>query len=213
MKVAIVYCFPTVDPSKYVPAAKKFVSSYLEFPGGAHRHELHVVINDQRPVSLPHVRDIFKPLDPAFHSHSNWGKDLGAFILAAQTIDCDLMICAGSHVNFWKPGWLDTVCSSFSTIGPAVYGTWAFQEPMPHIRTTFFWLPPELLATYPHLESESDRYGFEHGPNSICLWSRKLGFEPFQITWQGAYSMKHWHAITLDEGLALDQHTQRHHGK
>ncbi len=211
MRVALVYVFPAVDPSKYCPAAQKFVQSYMDHPPGVTDHELHVIVNGV--ASIKEAVRWFYPLSPVFHSHNNWAKDLGAFYLASQGIPCDLMVCCGAHVNFWRAGWLDVIVNSYVAIGPGVYGTWAFQEPTPHIRTTFFWLPPELLASYPHLQSESDRYGFEHGPESIALWTRKQGFEPWQITWGGAYPLKHWHAIELHEALARDQHTERHHGE
>lgn len=206
------YCFPTIDPAKYVPAAKKFVSSYLQFPGSLVEPELHVVVNDGKP-SYESVTSPFKPLSPKFHWYDNWAKDLGAFMHAAQIIECDLLVCCGAHVNFWKPGWLDVITRAYSTLGPAVYGAWGFQEPIQHLRTTFFWTAPKILASYPWLKSDSDRYGMEHGPDNIALWSRKQGFEPYQITWTGAYSMKHWHALSLEDGLALDQHSARHHGR
>lgn len=148
-----------------------------------------------------------------FHYRNNFGKDLGAFLYAAQNIECDLLVCMGAHINFWKPGWLDVINRSYEQIGPGVYGAWGFQEPIPHLRTTLFWCPPQILASYPWLKTDSDRYGMEHGPENISLWSQKQGFEPYQITWLGAYSKKYWHAIPINEGLALDQHTERHFGK
>jgi len=213
VKVALVYVFPTVTPDKYIPAARKFVDSYTRHPPGSQDHDLHVIVNGEQAVNMDAVRRVFDPLAPEFSFHNNWAKDLGAFIVAAESFPCDLLICAGAHVNFWASGWLDVMTRSYAAIGPAVYGAWAFQEPTPHIRTTLFWCPPELLASYPYLKSDSDRYSFEHGPNSIALWSRKKGFEPFQVTWRGAYSMKHWHAIELQEALARDQHTATHQGE
>ncbi len=212
MRIALIYVFPTVDNSKYIPAARKFVDSYVRHPPGVQDHELHVIINGEQSVNMEAVKRIFDPLAPQFSYHNNWAKDLGAFVVSAQALPCDLLICCGAHVNFWAPGWLDVIARSYAEIGPAVYGAWAFQEPAPHIRTTFWWTAPEILATYPHL-TEADRYSFEHGPKSIALWSRKMGFEPFQVTWRGAYSMKHWHAIDLNEALARDQHTLRDFGE
>jgi hypothetical protein len=212
MRTALIYVFPALDPLKYIPAAKKFVSSYIQHPPGVQDHELHVIVNGDPSMPMPALQRLFAPLVPQFHRHNNWAKDLGAFMLAAQNIACDLLVCMGAHVNFWKAGWLDVITQSFSAIGPAVYAAWAFQEPLPHLRTTFWWCAPEILASYPHL-TESDRYSFEHGPKSIALWSRKMGFEPFQITWNGAYSMPHWHALPLQEALARDQHSLRDFGE
>lgn len=211
MQVSLVYVFPNLQPETYVPAARKFVRSYQQTPPGREKHDLHVIINGD-PQDSPH-RAIFGELPCEFHHHNNWGKDIGAFFLASQAINCDLMIFMGSHVNFHIPGWLDIVVGSYTRGGPGVYGAFAFDVPLPHIRTTFFWTAPELLASYPHLKSEHDRYFFEHGPQSIALWSRKLGFEPWQVTLHGCFPLKHWHPVTLAETLALDQHTLRHLGR
>lgn len=213
MKTALVYVFPTAEPPKYINAACKFLNSYLENPGSADTPELHVIVNGDCSMCVNTLKQIFNSVPVNFHYRDNWGKDLGAFLYAAQYIECDLLVCMGSHVNFWKPGWLDVITRSYANIGPAVYGAWGFQEPEPHLRTTFFWCPPSLLTAYPWLKTEADRYGMEHGPENIALWGRKQGFEPYQITWDGAFSMKHWHALRIDEGLALDQHTERHFGK
>lgn len=208
MRVAIAYVFPNLQPEIYVPAARRFVASYLSCPGSpTESPELHVIVNGES-AAFEH-RMIFEAVNPIYHRHNNWAKDLGAFLLASQAIECDLLVCMGSHVNFWLPGWLDVVVGSFVRGGPGVYGAWAFHVPLPHIRTTFFWTAPELLASYPHLKSESDRYAFEHGRQNISLWSQKMGFEPWQVTWGGCYPMKHWHPVTLEESLALDQHTKR----
>lgn len=207
MRLALVYVFPNLDPGKYCPLARQYVTSYLDHPPGQSDHEIHIVVNGERLDR--HLEQLFDPLPVIFHQHNNWAKDLGAFLLAANSIDCDLLVLCGSHVNFHRDGWLAMIEQAFERFGPAVGAAWASQVPNPHLRTTLFWCSPELLRSYPHLKSDGDRYFFEHGQDSIALWSRRMGFEPYQLTWSGMFAMKDWHPVTLQETLALDQHTKR----
>ena len=189
----------------YAPMARRFVDTYMENPPGAADHELHVCINGGIPIG-DWCRELFNPLAPNFFQHNNYGKDIGAYQVAADIIDCDLMVCLGAPVHFHKPGWLDRILMSYVENGPAVYSSWGFHQPRPHLRTTAFWLPPELLNAYPYRVGDRERYQFEHGGESITLWSQKQGFEPLQVTWRGVYPMASWHPVTRDESLMVDQH-------
>jgi hypothetical protein len=53
---------------------------------------------------------------------------------------------------------------------------------------------------------DGDRYGFEHGPNNIALWSRKQGFEPHMVTWDGTYNLDAWQPVSREKSLMVDQH-------
>ena len=208
--IALCYVYPNVLPGKYQPLARQFARTYLEHPPGITDHEIYVVVNGFPDNT---AQRLFEPLPVKLLFHNNWAKDLGAFFTAAKSISCDLLVMCGSHVNFWKTGWLDQIASAFMRYGPAVAGTFAMQVPEPHIRTTFWWTSPEILLSYPFLEDGSHRYHFEHGKESIALWSEQRGFAPYQLTWQGAFAREHWHPATLEEGLVRDQHTMRDFGK
>lgn len=211
MKVSLVYVFPTADHQKYIPAARDFTASYVNNPPGLTDHDLHVIVNGEKAANMAEVRKIFEPLTPSFHAHNNYAKDLGAFLFAAHATGADLLVCLGAHIRFICPLWLDSIVHAYGIVGPCVMGPWAFHVPEIHIRTTFFCIPAEMLLSYPY--DFSDRYGFEHGRNSITLWSQRKGFEPWQITRNGLYSMKHFHPITRDETLAWDQHCDRDLGQ
>lgn len=208
MKIAIVYIHPTAHAYTYVPLAKRFVKTYMECPPGSTDHELHVAINGSVPIG-DWCRSLFKPLAPGFFAHNNYGKDIGAYQSAADLIPCDLMVCLGAPVHFHKPGWLDRIVQAYMENGPAVYAPWGFHQPLPHLRTTAFWCPPEFLSSYPHRVSDRERYQFEHGLDSITLWTQKLGFEPLQVTWRGVFGMENWHHCTRDESLFIDQHMEK----
>jgi hypothetical protein len=209
MKVAIIYVHPTTLARTYQPLARRFVGSYMEAPPGQSDHELYVAINGGIAIGQ-WCSDLFSPLAPRFFAHNNYGKDIGAYQAAADLIDCDLLVCLGSHCHFHRAGWLDRMIGAYIENGPALYGCWGFLHPSAHIRTTAFWLPPWLLLAYPRqVGSNPERYGFEHGPESITLWSQQQGFEPLMVTWKGTYTMKSWEPINWRESLVIDQHIDR----
>ena len=208
MKVALIYIFPTAKAATYVPLARRFVDSYLENPPGETEHEIHVAINGGIAIG-DWCQQLFSPLPCQFFQHNNYGKDLGAYMVAADTIECDLMVCLGSPIHFHRPGWLDRIAMAYAENGPAVYGPWGFPVPAPHLRTTAFWLPPELLLAYPHKVGDKERYSFEHGTDSITLWSQKMGLEPLMVTWAGTYQMSAWHKVSWNDSLLIDQHMDR----
>lgn len=208
MKIALVYIHPTVKAPTYGPLAQRFVSTYMENPPGVADHELYICINGSIPMGDWNHK-LFNPLAPHFFQHNNHGQDIGAYQFAADFIDCDLMVCLGAPVYFHKPGWLDRIVMAYEENGPAVYSPWGFHTPLPHLRTTAFWCPPELLNAYPTRVSDQERYAFEHSEKSFTLWSQKQGFEPLMVTWRGVYSMPAWKPVTWDESLIIDQHMHR----
>lgn len=208
MKVAVVYVMPLVNVGTYVPMAKRFMETYRYNPPGKTKHDVYVVINGESPLDS-YARSQFTGFPCQFLEHNNYGKDIGAYLAAADRVDCDLMLCLGTPVHFHKPGWLDRIHDTYLDHGPAMYGPWGFQQPMPHLRTTVFWLPPELLLAYPHMVDGRSRYAFEHSPTSMTLWSQKQGLEPKMVTWKEVLPMKDWGAISKDESLMVDQHMQR----
>ena len=192
----------------YGPLAQRWASSYIQNPPGNTDHELFVVINGGSDHG-PYQDRLFAPLAPNYLYHSNWAKDLGAFQMAAEVVPCDLLVCMGSHIHFHRPGWLDLIAQAYEENGPSVYGAWAFHMPRPHLRTTCFWLPPELFRAYPYVITDQTRYAFEHGPQSITLWAKSQGFEPMQVTRHGVFQMDAWHHVDVEETLFLDQHLDR----
>lgn len=196
-----------LNVAKYGPAAKQFSESYMANPPGEADHEIIVCLNGGNGVG-PYQRKLFEPLPVTFIEHNNWGKDLGAFQMAAESIPCDLIIFMGSHVNFYRPLWLDRIVQAYEENGPALYGAWAFHQPATHIRTTFFWCPPELFRAYPVQISDRDRYAAEHGGNSITLWAKRTGFETLMVTFDAILRPEQWRHAGPPECLALDQHTQ-----
>lgn len=191
----------------YEPLARRFADSYRMFSPGSEPHEV-CVIGNGGPVTAPQ-RHLFDGLPVSFHQHDNRGRDLGAFQLAAETIPCDLMVCFGSPIHFWRAGWLDRIVDVFLREGPAMFGPWGFYQPAPHLRTTCFWLPPELLRAYPFWIGDHLRYEAEHGKNSLTAFTRNSGFPTIQVTWSKVLDGGNWENVTREDSLFLDQHCDK----
>lgn len=207
MVVAICYVMPRILLRKYIPAARQFVSSYQQHPPGGTPHDLYVIINGDQPNKDD--ERLFKPLPVKFLSHDNFGKDIGAFQMAARTVQADLIVFCGSHVHFRRGGWLDIMVNAFERNGPGIYGAYAFHQPAIHIRTTCFWMPPDLLNLYPFAVDNGRRYEFEHGATGIAKWTIESGFTAWMVTWTGTFAPNDWRHVENQEALILDQHSDR----
>jgi hypothetical protein len=207
VRVALCYVCPTILLDTYVPLAIRFARSYMDFPPGAFPHDLHVVTNG--PPPSPRLKGVFRPLPVTFHEHNNFAKDLGAYQLVAHTVDCDLLLCLGSHIHFPRGGWLDRLMDVYLQLGPGLYGCWGFDAPAPHIRTTCFFCPPALIRTYPHL-TDDGRYEFEHGrEKSILKWAITNGLPAVMVTWRRVGIYPDFFHVPSGENLLLDQHCDR----
>lgn len=207
VQIALAYVFPMINLPKWEPLARRFVKSYFDHPPGDTAHQIHVLANGL--AIDPARKKIFDSLPCAFHTCSNQGMDIGAYQWAADHIPCDLLLCFGTPVHFRKAGWLDLIASTFLEHGPNLYGAWGFHAPKMHIRTTAFWLPPQILKAYPVYVGDSQRYAFEHGDGSITRFAIDAGLNALQVTWTGVFPPSGWHHTPLEESLLLDQHTDR----
>ncbi|HNR70413.1 MAG TPA: hypothetical protein PKJ00_03415 [Verrucomicrobiota bacterium] len=210
MKIALVYVYPAVMPQIYRPLAQRFAASYMKFPPGATDHELFMVVNGGMPSNQKHYEHLLAPLPVQVHYHDNSGKDIGAFqMMAAELHNYDLMVCIGSPVQCRKAGWLDRMVMAYEDYGPGLYGAYGFHQPLPHIRTTVFWLPPALMNAYGTHVTNQYRYEFEHGTKSIFYFTKQKGFVTRVVTWDGCYGEDEWRPLYPHECLFTDQHMER----
>lgn len=211
MKIAVVYIYTMIDTRKYFPLAMRFANTWREHPPGC-EYELYVVGNG---MTIPDIyRTPFLEIPNCkFYSHDNTGWDIGAYQLAAEAIPCDLLVCLGSPVHFHRAGWLDRMAQAYIDNGPGLYGCWAYLSPNWHVRTTVFWLPPDVLNSYPVKvgSTRRDRYEFEHGSGSLTRHVLSAGMGCYMVTWKGVFPFSEWgeHGPTWEESLVLDQHTYR----
>jgi hypothetical protein len=204
MRVAVVYVFPMVNQRVYFPLAQRFCDTWRKHPG----HSLHVLCNGGNPG--PMDQRPFAGLTQSFHTCSNVGWDIGAFQWACESIPCDLLVCLGAPVHFYRSGWLDKMVDAYLEYGPGLYGCAAYLSPNWHVRTTSFAMPPELLSSYPYEigSTRASRYFFEHGSGSFTRHVLELGFPCVMVTWKGCFPFDQWrdHAPNRDEILVRDQH-------
>lgn len=199
MKLAIVYIMPLCAGERYFDYALRFLASYHANPPGLD-HETVIVLNGGQCNSeitclfstLPNVR---------FIEHDNSGYDIGGFQCAARSVPCGLMLFLGVSTYFKGSGWLARVLDSYAKHGPALYGVMGNRgdknaNVYPHIRTTGFWLPPQLMNAYPlRVTSNAQRYQFEHGENCLAEWIRKAGMKRLVVTWDAEYEWIQWDLI------------------
>ena len=205
MRIALVYIFPQVDLPTYGRLAHRFTQSYMQNPPGAVDHSLYVVANGAEPNKT--LKAYLSPLPVTWLTHNNYGKDIGAFQLAARSIDCDLLVCLGANVYFHRPGWLDYIAKAYLDYGPGLYGAWGFHQPLSHLRTTAFWMPPAILNSYPIWVGNEHRYEFEHGYGSILAHVTKIGYPVMMVTRRGVFAERDFHHVECEDCLFLDQHT------
>lgn len=213
MNIAVVYVYPMVKIRTYYPVASRFARTYADNPAGI-GHDLHVICNGAAPSD--YERQAFSGLPAQFHTRSNFGWDIGAFQWAADNIPCDLLVCLGANIYFYRPRWLERMADAFALNGPTLYGVWGVPYRVHwHIRTTAFWLPPDLLRAFPYMvgSHRRERYDFEHGGGCITNFCIRSGMEPLMVTWQGVYPKDQWGEADGGPGgcLVFDQFTDVTH--
>jgi hypothetical protein len=186
MKVKLFYIYPKTKPEIYAPLAEQFGESIAKFSAGH-----------------PFDHKILDGLTP--------GKDIGAYIEAAKTCDADIMVCLGSHVRINQDGWLKRIVEVWEQCGPGLYGPFASNVPIPHIRTTAFWCPPGWLGNYPwEVVTDQDRYNFElHKERSITNWAdHPVISQVAQVTKTRTIGISAFDtAVMASDSLMLDKYT------
>ena len=188
MKI-LIYVHPTFSID-YDNVARRFVDTYKRFPAGT-AHNLWVVCNGGNPS--PQQKAIYDGLKPMFFVRDNTGFDIGAFIEASEAIvqaglQCEFAMYCGANTHFKRAGWLARLEQSWNANGKGVYGVTASNEIRPHLNTSSFIAPPDLVAEYPYdVTCMEDRYHFEWGENSLIRIAMKRGMPVRLVTWDGEF--------------------------
>lgn len=162
MKPVMVYIYALDGDEGYFEMAHRFMHTYQQHPP-LEDHDTLVVCNGSPPTfeimcllgSLPNC---------SFMQHDDTGQDIGGFIAAAKTLGNRPALFCGGSVYFHRPGWLKRMMEAWSKHGPGMYGSQSTYEATPHMSTTGFLCPANLMAEYPHpVATKKDRYNFEHG--------------------------------------------------
>lgn len=207
MTTQLVYVYPTIDLRRYYPLAARFAKTYQQFPAG-YEHQLVVICNGRQPRAVE--TDIFKSIEHKLVVHDNSGWDIGAYQRFADQSKAELLICLGAPCFFYREGWMSKMVDAVYEFGPGLFGSTAYGGNMLHVRTTCFWMPPELLRSYPAYigSSRKSRYEFEHGATSFTRHVLDLGFPCVMSTWKGNFPRPLWHNNAPDKNqiLVRDQH-------
>ena len=198
LAVTVVYVH-VMNSQPYADLAGRFVHTYNAYPPG-YPHRSVIVCNGAS--ANEDTAQMFKPLPRIqFLEHDNGGKDIGAFQKAAREVPCELMVFFGASTYLRRAGWLARMVETYQRYGPTLYGSTANRgmpqiHVYPHIRTTAFWTPPELMNLYPHRVTRDDqRYPFEHGRNCFTDWVARNGMVPLLVSWQGEYAWEQWDSV------------------
>lgn len=200
MKISVCYIYPANSGSQYTDMAARFIESYYENPPGL-PHETIVVLNDARKT--PAIECLFSPLqNVTFLERGNEGFDCGGHQDAAARFPSDMMVFFGSSSYLRIPGWLSRMAQAFVRHGPTLYGVMGHKGDKvrgihPHVRSTGFWCPSELMNRYPQRITRADqRYGFEHGPSCFANWVKARGLKVWVVDASGtAYAERDWDNI------------------
>lgn len=192
MKIALVYVHP-VGVERYDGFTRRFLKSVVDCPGGAEA-DWFVICNGGGPS--PKTRELFAPLTDQFLTHDNRGWDIGAYLAAAPVMEdlgYDLMTCVNATVYFHRPGWLARMIESIGVTGDGLYGAHGSFEYQPHIRTSFFWLPPRLLARHgAKVENREQAFDFEYRRHCFSQSLYTRGVPCRVVTWKASEDRPCW---------------------
>jgi len=194
--VAVVYVH--VPLPQYQTSTFRYVEKCKAFPPSI-EHRNIIVFNGPTTDA---DRNFFAGLpNVEFLQRDNSGYDIGAFQYAARTVPADLMVFFGAAGYPRKAGWLERMVSAWQKHGNALYGSMGNTGDQrfnvyPHVRTTGFWLQPELLNEYPtQVTTPEQRYPFEHGPNCLTMWVHFKGLKTLIADWNTEYEWGQWNQI------------------
>lgn len=192
-KVVVMYVYPALGGDHDVLAAK-FASTYMRYRPTT-PHELRVVANGGSPT--PKMLETFRNVRAVWLEHDDSGWDIGAYRKAAREVPCDLMVFFGGSAYLRGTRWLERMIEAWKKHGRAIYGSMGSLAHNPHIRTTGFWMPPDLLNAYPHptTSEKVSRYAFEHGRNGLTMWVLSQNLKAWVVTWTAEYEHPQWNTI------------------
>lgn len=181
-----------VNDEAHRAQARKLIQSYHLHPPGV-EHRTIIVCQDGQPTD--EMLKLFNTLpDTTLYHRNGPGQDIGAYLEVSRIIETPLMVCFGGSTFVRRAGWMKRMVESFEKYGNGFYGPTASYQISPHLNTTGFWCPPDLLAQYPHkIVTREDRYNFEHGGQAF--WKHvqfTLGLPVKMVTFDGEYSWDQW---------------------
>lgn len=173
--------------------AKQFLESYKTFPPG-YDHKTVLICQGAEPS--PEIRTAFSEL-PGYSEfiHDDSGWDIGAYVALSKAgeLTTDILLCCGGSTTVRKSGWMLRMIEAWDKHGAGFYGALSSYQCRPHFNTTAFWTAPYMIASYPeNVNTQAERYEFEHGKLSLWWRLNQLGFPTKLVTWDGEYDWMDW---------------------
>lgn len=177
------------DPSTgpYDVGAKKFLDTFLQFPPN-YPHQLIIINCNGEPKD-----DLFGAVASRCIRYDGGGWDCGAYVDAAQKLDCDLMICFNSRTYFHRKDWIQPFINALDEYGPGIYSPSASREVRPHLRTPCIAFTPEIVRRYPiQVNDRGACCKFEHSDGNIAEWAIASGYPALMVNPTGLYPRDKW---------------------
>lgn len=188
--ITLIYIHVPGD-QKHWRYTREFIESYKQFPP---EHDHQTIVVCQGKPAIPLARGLFKALpNLAYFQHDDSGWDIGGYIAASKAVDADCVVCLGGSSYFQRAGWLKRISEAWQKHGAGFYGATPTHEVSPHLCTSGFWCPPEVLKAYPiKVVNRETRYDFEHGPNACWKMVAHNDLPVKLVTWDGEYDWQDW---------------------
>lgn len=199
VKITLVYTLvmgksdPTApDPSYYEQYTARFLNTYRQHPAGCD-HSLHLCCCGG-PISNT-MLDWFGADSDECSEYFGGGWDNGAYQYASKLLNCDLAVFMAAPVYFFRDNWLRPIADAYGEFGRGLYGPQCSYENAPHVRTSCFACPPDLLSEYPHTIDTRDKCcRFEHRPDAwnFTHWVLDKGLPVKMVLPAGRYDLPDW---------------------
>lgn len=177
-------------PRNFRESHERFVRTYKQFKPTIPHRLLVVCYNGERDAETD---ELFAGLRPDYTYYNGSGFDIGTYLEVGRAQDSDFILCCGSNVHFWKPGWLERIVEAWQKHGDGAYGPMASYESSPHIRTCCVGTTPKLLRKYPHtIRSRSESYMFESGQWNFTRWIQSQGLPALMVMADGELEQPDW---------------------
>lgn len=175
------------DPIVYQSGAKRFAESYIQNPPD-YEHRLFLL--DSNGGFTPDVARIFSGVKYDVIPYHGSGWDIGAQFYAALTMSPDDWIMGfSSWAHFRRRGWLRAFAEARDKHGDGLYASTISLENSPHVRGTGYFLRCGRFQRYPYgINSRTETFKWEWGPNSLTSWFIRQGYGIWVVTPEGVLS-------------------------
>jgi hypothetical protein len=187
---------------------RRFLDSYSRFAAGAEHHLVVVLKGFADQTELEDAKRLFDPLAPTFLEVSDEGYDIGAYMKAADRIECEFLCFLNTHSELLADNWLQVLAYHLRRPEVGMAGaTGSFESlespgfvgplfPNPHLRSNAFIVKRKLFLVALDgivLRDKLDAYKVESGFDNLTRKIVGRGYDVPVIGRNGrAYPPRWW---------------------